>query len=103
MGTLSELEKLNEIRIHTADLVLDPRHKVTLNVKLVSFDCWQETVEQLSASPVELLPELFLDPNTGEKVFTSAQAAKFSKFLIEKLIELFIKVNLGSPLSGGDA
>ena len=96
MSTLSELEKMSEIRIHTAELELDPRHKVTLNVKLVSFDRWQETVERLSSSPVEILPELFLDPNTGSRIFDSAQAAKFSKFLVEKLVELFIKVNLGA-------
>lgn len=92
---IAELEELAEIRVYQAVFRLDKKHSARLNVRLFSVADCEMILKRAAADPVKLMAESFLDPNTGEKVFTEKQLRKYPKLFLNKLLDFYFDVNFG--------
>jgi hypothetical protein len=64
-------------------------------VRLFSVSETELILKRAAADPVNLMAESFLDPNTGEKVFTTEILNKYPKLFLNKLVDFYFDVNFG--------
>ena len=95
MSVISELAELAELRVYQAVFKPDKSTSVRLNVRLFSVEETETILKRAGADPVNLMAESFLDPNTGEKVFTREILNKYPKLLLNKLVDFYFDVNFG--------
>lgn len=95
MSTISELAELAELRVYQAVFTPDHNISVRLNVRLFSVSETELILKRAAADPVNLMAESFLDPNTGEKIFTVQMLQNYPKLFLNKLVDFYFDVNFG--------